>query len=92
MHTEEWELFKVFPDRFEAERVVGLLESSGVPAYVDYGALGVGVELRFPVFVDSKLAHRARWVTALTPDVTDAELEFLATGKLPGSDEPKEPQ
>ena len=84
MHTEDWELFKVFADRFEAERVVGLLESSGVPAYVDYGALGVGLEMRFPVYVDTTLAHRARWVMAMTPDVTDAELEYLATGKLPG--------
>lgn len=90
MPTEEWELFKVFPDRFEAERVVGFLESSGVPAYVDYGALGVGLEMKFSVYVDASLAHRARWVTAIAPDVTDAELDFLATGKLPGSDEPKE--
>ena len=92
MPTEEWELFKTFPDRFEAERVVGLLESSGVPAYVDYGALGVGLDMKFSVFVDTTLAHRARWILALTPEVTDAELEFLATGKLPGSDEPKEPK
>ena len=91
MPTVEWEPFKVFPDRSEAERVVGLLESSGVPAYVDYGSLGVGLEMRFPVYVDASLAHRARWVMALAPDVTDAELDFLATGKLPGSDEPKEP-
>ena len=91
MPTENWELFKVFTDRSEAERVVGLLESSGVPAYVDYGALGVGLEMRFPVHVDASLVHRARWVIALTPDVTDAELEFLATGKLPGSDEPTKP-
>ena len=91
MPTEEWQQFEVFPDRFEAERVVGLLESSGVPAYVDYGGLGVGLEMRFPVYVDASLAHRARWVIANTPEVTDAELDYLATGKLPGSDGPKEP-
>ena len=91
MPTQEWELFKVFSDRFESERVVGLLESSGVPAYVDYGGLGVGLEMRFSVYVAASLAHRARWVMALTPDVTDTELDFLATGKLPGSDEPKKP-
>jgi hypothetical protein len=49
MRTEDWKLFKVFTDRFEAERVVGLLESSGVPAYVDFGGLGVGLEMRFSV-------------------------------------------
>jgi len=89
MPTGDWEFFKVFTDRFEAERVAGLLESSGVPAYVDYGALGVGLDMRFSVYVDASLAHRARWVIANAPDVTDAELEYLATGKLPGSDEPK---
>jgi len=91
MRTEDWELFKVLPDRFEAERIVGLLESSGVPAYVDYGALGVGLDMKFSVYVAAKLAHRARWVMATAPDVTDAELDYLATGKLPGSDDPNTP-
>jgi hypothetical protein len=37
------------------------------------------------VYVLKKLAHRARWIVAQMPP-TDAELEFLATGKLPGQE------
>lgn len=45
-----------------------------------------GRESLFCVFVASVLAHRARWIVAqLKP--TDVELEFLATGKLPGEGE-----
>ena len=86
MSAEEWQLFKVFPDRVEADRIATFLQSSGVPAYVDHGALGVGLEGEFKVFVVTELAHRARWLNSL-PEITDAELDFLATGRLPGSDE-----
>jgi hypothetical protein len=86
MSAEEWQLFKVFSDRVEADRIATFLQSSGVPAYVDHGALGVGLEGEFKVFVATELAHRARWLNSL-PEVTDAELDFLATGRLPGSDD-----
>jgi hypothetical protein len=46
------------------------------------------METHFVVFVLKKLAHRARWITAQLPP-SDAELEFLATGKLPGQAEGK---
>jgi hypothetical protein len=46
------------------------------------------METQFVVFVLKKLAHRARWITAQLPP-SDAELEFLATGKLPGQAEGK---
>ncbi len=35
-----------------------------------------------------ELAHRARWIVAQLPP-SDAELDFLATGKLPGQLEDK---
>jgi hypothetical protein len=39
------------------------------------------------VGVPSEFLHRARWFWRLADveDLTDAELEYLATGKLPGS-------
>jgi len=46
------------------------------------------VETTFVVFVLKKLAHRARWIVAQLPP-SDAELDFLATGKLPGQLEDK---
>ena len=86
MSAEKWQLFRVFPNRVEADRIATFLQSSEVPAYVDHGALGIGLEGEFKDFVATELAHRARWLISL-PEITDAELDFLATGRLPGSDE-----
>ena len=85
----EHEAFKTFPDRGPAESLCSWLEFEGVPSYVQPRTLSSAMEAEFVVFVLKKLAHRARWITSqLQP--TDAELEFLATGKLPGqSDEEK---
>ena len=64
------------------------LEFEGVPSYVEPRGLSASMEAHFVVFVLKKLAHRARWITAQLPP-SDAELEFLATGKLPGQAEDK---
>jgi len=37
---------------------------------------------RYSLIVDSSLEHRARWLLKFPP-VSEAELEFLATGELP---------
>jgi hypothetical protein len=86
MKAEEWALFRVVADRTEADRIAVLLESSGVPAYVDHGALGMGLDGGYKIFVAGDLVHRARWLTA-DAAITDEELDFLATGKLPNSNE-----
>ena len=86
MAAEKWQLFKLFPTCVEADRIATFLQSSGVPAYVDNGALGVALEGEFKVFVATELAHRARWLISL-PEIPDAELDFLATGRLPSPDE-----
>ena len=83
--VERWELFKVLGDRIEADRLAALLDSSGVPAYIDHGALSLGLEGEHKVYVAAELAHRARWVTS-QPEISDEELAFLATGKLPNAD------
>ena len=57
------------------------LEFEGVPSYVESRALSSGMESQFVVFVLKELAHRARWIVAQLPP-TDAELDFLATGKI----------
>lgn len=79
----EYEEFKSFPDRGPAESLRSWLEFEGVPSYVEPRALASAMETQFVVFVLKKLAHRARWVTAQLPP-SDAELDFLATGKLTG--------
>jgi hypothetical protein len=85
MSNEEWELFRVFPDLSAAEALRLQLEHHSVPTLVESKALEVGLEAQFCVYVSKALAHRARWVVAQLP-LTDAELEFMATGKLPGEE------
>jgi hypothetical protein len=82
MSDEEWELFKVFSSLSAAETFRLQLEHHKVPTMVESRALEVGMEAQFCVFVSKTLVHRARWVVAQLP-LTDAELDFLATGKLP---------
>jgi hypothetical protein len=84
----EYEQFRTFPDRGPAEAMCSWFEFEGVPSYVEARALSSGIESRFVVYVLKELAHRARWVVAQLPP-SDAELDFLATGKLPGQLEDK---
>jgi hypothetical protein len=78
----DYEEFRSFPDRGSADAFCSWLEFEGVPAHVEPQAQ----ETQFAVFVLKKLAHRARWIVAQMPP-SDAELNFLATGKLPGQPE-----
>ena len=80
---DEWELFRSFNDAGSAEVMCTWLVRENVPAKVETRSLENGVEAQHCVFVHRRLAHRARWVTAQLPP-SDEELEFLATGKLPG--------
>ena len=86
VHNGEYEEFKTFSDRGPAEALQSWLEFEGVPSYVESRALSGAMESQFVVYVLKKLAHRARWIVAQLPP-SDAELEFLATGKLPGQGE-----
>jgi hypothetical protein len=83
---DEWVVFQVFPERSATAALAGQLEVGGCPAKFEARALGNAVETDYCVFVPKYLAHRARWILAQLP-VTDEELEFLATGKLPGQKE-----
>jgi hypothetical protein len=80
-----WEQFRNFDDLGSAEVMCAWLLQEQVPAKVVSRTLENGLESEYCVFVVSRLAHRARWVVAQLPP-TDEELEFLATGKLPGSE------
>jgi hypothetical protein len=85
MSAEKWELLMAFPNRVEADRVAAFLQSSEIPSYVDHGALGIGIEGESKVFVAAELADRARWLTSL-PEIADAELDSLSTGRPRRSD------
>jgi hypothetical protein len=83
---EEWELFRSFTDIGSAEVLCAWLLHEDVPAMVDPRYLENSLEGEYHVLVHRKLAHRARWVVAQAPP-SDEELEFLATGRLPGTEE-----
>jgi hypothetical protein len=78
----KYEEFRTFSDRGSADSLASWLEFEGVPSYVESRAH----ETQFVVYVLETLAHRARWIVAQSPP-TDAELDFLATGKLPGQED-----
>lgn len=83
--VERWQSLRGFAERGPAEALCAQLESEGVPTQIQANALENAIEARFFVLVPSSLIHRARWVTPEFP-VTEAELNFMATGKLPGQD------
>ena len=87
----EWCLFDTYADRYAAEADAGYLRSESVAAKVevinDFAGQNYGAQL----WVDAALAHRARWLLKLST-VSDAELEYLATGKLPAGDGSDNPQ
>jgi len=85
MNQKEWQPFETFSDRGSAEALAAVLGSEGVPARVESSELVAGIEARYRVLVPSSLVHRARWVLA-DSDLTDSELDYLATGKLSDAD------
>jgi hypothetical protein len=83
MSDDEWDLFRSFDDPTSANVMCEWLLRENVPAKVETRSLEHGIEAKHCVFVHRTLIHRARWVIAqLQP--TDEELEYLATGELPG--------
>ena len=81
----EWCELAFYPDRSAAEIDAGYLRSEGVPATVIVmdNFPGHGRSL---LMVDSALEPRARWLLKFPP-VSERELEFLATGEFPNSEQ-----
>jgi hypothetical protein len=82
---DEWELFQSFTDIGSAEVMCAWLLSEDVPARVDTVSFQSQLEMTYRVFVRRDRMHRAKWVVA-QPPLSDAELDYLATGKLPGTE------
>jgi len=86
MQIDDWVLFQIFADRSSAEVTSARLTSEQVPVRIEGHSLENAREAEYWLFVHRSLVHRARWVVAQLPP-SDAELDFLATGKLPGADD-----
>lgn len=78
----EWSVLDTYGERLAAEADAGYLRSEMVAAKVEVISDFPGQERGARLLVDAALAHRARWLLKLNT-VTDAELDYLATGKLP---------
>jgi hypothetical protein len=78
----DWCVLDTYPDRFAAEADAGYLRSEMVAAQVEVIGDFPGQFSVARLWVDAALAHRARWLLKLNT-VSEAELEYLATGKLP---------
>jgi len=77
-----WETFAAYHDELAAGVVVEYLCRNDCPAQV-IGSPGVTPAPAVHVLVPGELLHRARWLWAQA-ELTEAELNFLATGNLPG--------
>ena len=77
-----WCVLKVYADPFAAEADAGYLRSEMVAARAQIISDIPGQHRGAELWVDASLVHRARWLLNLGT-VSEAELEYLATGKLP---------
>ncbi len=82
IHDRPWERVMSFPDAASATAAAAYFEQNGVPSRVEAGSPSVDLSPVAHVLVQGQLAHRARWLWAQQADITEAELHFLATGKL----------
>lgn len=86
MSQDHWVHLTSLPDAPAAKMLVDALIGYGVPARMESQPALLGEVRNCDVLVDSSLLHRARWFLA-QGEISDAELNFLATGSLPSEEE-----
>ena len=82
VEPDEWCVLEIYGNAISAEADAGFLRSEQVAAKVEVISDFPGQDRGARLWVDAALAHRARWLLKLGT-VSEAELEYLATGKLP---------
>ena len=88
IREKDWELFSSYPNEASAAVVAEYFRRNDCPAQVVAGLPWPDSSTPAVVLVPGELMHRARWLWAQR-DLTEGELEYLLTGKLPGqSDDP----
>ena len=84
----DWQCFLISPDEASAVPVAHYLRLRDCPALVFVQPPGFDLALAARVLVPAEFLRRAHhiWAQADTLDrLTDAELDYLATGRLPGA-------
>jgi hypothetical protein len=77
--SDYWCVFGEFDSEASARVVRSLLEAEGVKCSINLVGLELGIPSKFRVIVPESKLHRARWIIDKS-DITDRELDFLATG------------
>lgn len=77
--AEPWCTFGEFDSQLAAEVIRSLLEAEEVDCSIDSAQLELGIPAKFVLSVPRSKLHRARWIIEQS-DLTERELEFLATG------------
>jgi hypothetical protein len=88
-----WQCFLPFPDEASAAPVAEYLRLHDCPALVFVHPPGFDLAPTVEVQVPAEFLRRAHHLWAMADtlgDLTDGELEYLATGKLPGAAEPQQ--
>jgi len=80
--SDDWQALETFPNHLGAEIVAGVLRADSMPVRIESFGVVPGLEQGSRIMVPAALMHRARWLLAQAK-VSDAELDYLATGKLP---------
>jgi len=81
----EWVFLTSAPNGPCAQALAGSLQAHGVATRIEPGSDLLGDVGPCGIFVELALVHRGRWRLKLG-EFSEAELEFLATGQLPGGD------
>jgi hypothetical protein len=84
MPGDNWTNVATYSDRISAEAVLGLLEAENVPGYIASNEDIPGLGSEFSVLVPNQWRSRALEVLRQS-QVPEAELTFLATGKVPNA-------
>ena len=77
---EPWCIIREFDSQGVAQVMQGFLEAEGVRSAIDPAILETGIPAKFQLSVPRSKLRRARWILSES-DLTDRELDFLATGK-----------
>jgi hypothetical protein len=83
-----WCVLGCYDEPLSAAIDAGFLRGEGIATWVEPASDYVCINRPLRLFVNADLVHRARWLLKLET-VSEAELDFLATGELPsGKDGP----
>ena len=80
MQNEEWSIIAKLPTLAEAEVIKLLLESEGMKTEIQ-STDSINPHSGAYLLVESDFVHRAIWILK-NNGITNAELDFLATGEL----------